>query len=246
MHVQAGLRLRLEIAPLVAVLDADHRVVHAAPGVACTQLVFLRERAKLIDRTRGGGADPEHSLAIWSSMLTGDHSFVDRFDTDGRRFIVIRANPADARDPRGLSPRERDVAVLLERRLSNKAIAIELGLAEGCVAGFVASIRRKLRVTSRAELARAIAAPDAGRVTELRIGRERLVVMSAPSAALRPLGVLTSAERDVAIAVAGGASNAAIARTRGTSESTIVNQLVSIYRKLGIHSRAELGAAVYG
>jgi DNA-binding CsgD family transcriptional regulator len=54
-----------------------------------------------------------------------------------------------------------------------------------------------------------------------------------------PLG-LTRAERAVVEAVLRGASNAEIARSRGTSPRTVANQLASIYEKLGVRTRYEL------
>ena len=51
---------------------------------------------------------------------------------------------------------------------------------------------------------------------------------------------LTDAEVVVARLAAAGASNAGIARTRRTSPRTVANQLASIFRKLGVNSRAEL------
>jgi DNA-binding NarL/FixJ family response regulator len=57
---------------------------------------------------------------------------------------------------------------------------------------------------------------------------------------------LTPSERDVALRAFEGASNRAIATARGTSERTIANQLKSIYRKLGVYSRAELAAVLAG
>lgn len=53
---------------------------------------------------------------------------------------------------------------------------------------------------------------------------------------------LTTAERDVALAVARGLSNAKIAAERQASPRTIANQVAAIMRKLGVSSRAELVA----
>ncbi|HEY1953967.1 MAG TPA: helix-turn-helix transcriptional regulator, partial [Polyangiaceae bacterium] len=53
---------------------------------------------------------------------------------------------------------------------------------------------------------------------------------------------LTRAERAVARRVARGESNAEIARARGSSPRTVANQVAQIFRKLGVASRAELGA----
>jgi len=80
---------------------------------------------------------------------------------------------------------------------------------------------------------------------ELDVGGEGFVVMSLPagSSPIAPLG-LSAAERQVAGDAAAGLSNAAIAKKRGRSPRTIANQLASIYRKLGVTSRAALAARV--
>jgi len=54
------------------------------------------------------------------------------------------------------------------------------------------------------------------------------------------------AECEVAIAIASGCSNAAIAKQRGTSIRTVENQIYGIFRKLGIGSRSELAAYLGG
>jgi DNA-binding CsgD family transcriptional regulator len=55
-------------------------------------------------------------------------------------------------------------------------------------------------------------------------------------------GDLTSAEREVALLALGGKSNNEIAEARHCSVRTVANQLQSVFRKLGIRSRAELAA----
>ncbi len=81
--------------------------------------------------------------------------------------------------------------------------------------------------------------PDA-RATRFVLGGEELFVLSVPLGSGGAVAALTPAERDVATLVASGAKNAEIARRRGTSVRTVANQLASIYRKLGVSSRAEL------
>jgi DNA-binding CsgD family transcriptional regulator len=69
------------------------------------------------------------------------------------------------------------------------------------------------------------------------------------SFSLSPLDLAKSfsrAEREVAMLVAIGCSNAAIARHRGTSIRTVENQIYGIFRKLGIGSRSELAAYLGG
>lgn len=51
---------------------------------------------------------------------------------------------------------------------------------------------------------------------------------------------LTAAEREVARLAVRGLTNAAIAKERGTSVPTVVNQLGAIYRKLGVSGRVGL------
>jgi DNA-binding CsgD family transcriptional regulator len=53
---------------------------------------------------------------------------------------------------------------------------------------------------------------------------------------------LTQAERDVIALIFAGCSNQEIGEARGTSARTVANQIQSIFRKLGVQSRAELVA----
>jgi DNA-binding NarL/FixJ family response regulator len=56
---------------------------------------------------------------------------------------------------------------------------------------------------------------------------------------------LTSAEKDVASDILAGLPNVAIGRKRGSSVRTVVNQVASIFKKVGAHSRLELCLVVY-
>jgi DNA-binding NarL/FixJ family response regulator len=60
-----------------------------------------------------------------------------------------------------------------------------------------------------------------------------------PTADLR--GLLSGSEAAIARDILAGRSNAEIARRRGTAIRTIANQIASIYRKVGVRSRLELG-----
>jgi DNA-binding CsgD family transcriptional regulator len=55
---------------------------------------------------------------------------------------------------------------------------------------------------------------------------------------------LTSAEGEVCVLVAGGASNADIAQARGTSSRTVANQISRILEKLGAASRDDIVRAL--
>ena len=84
--------------------------------------------------------------------MAGRWSLVDRFERDGRRFIVARSNEHALPDPRALTPRERAVVHLAALGKPNKLVAYELGLADSTVASHVANAMRKLGVSTRVEL----------------------------------------------------------------------------------------------
>jgi DNA-binding NarL/FixJ family response regulator len=86
-------------------------------------------------------------------------------------------------------------------------------------------------------------APRGLSVDRLEIGSDELAVFQwdiADLAAERAAATLTSAERAVLDLVVRGASNAEIARTRGSSIRTVANQVASLLRKLAATSRFEL------
>ena len=86
----------------------------------------------------------------------------------------------------------------------------------------------------------ALDAPADLRAGILKFRKREFLVLSFPSSVPESLSELTEAERSVALGVLRGASNAAIARQRGTSVRTVANQLATIYRKLAVRSRREL------
>ncbi|MCU0687227.1 MAG: helix-turn-helix transcriptional regulator [Polyangiaceae bacterium] len=71
---------------------------------------------------------------------------------------------------------------------------------------------------------------------------EEYLVLSFPVATATLPDQLTDAERVVLRELLAGKSNAEIAGARGTSPRTVANQISSLYRKLGVASRAELAA----
>jgi DNA-binding NarL/FixJ family response regulator len=124
---------------------------------------------------------------------------------------------------RRLPAREARVAELLGLGHSQKQIAFRLGLSQASISRAARNAVRTLDLRSVPELA----ALFAGHAPDEPANGPRFERLSA-------------AEREVARLVFQGASNAAIARIRGTSERTAANQLQAIYAKLGVHSRVEL------
>lgn len=82
--------------------------------------------------------------------------------------------------------------------------------------------------------------PPPGLVVEtVELGGETLVVFAFPVKAAAP-SPLTRAEQEVTALVLQGLTTAQIAAARGVASATVSSQLQSIYRKLGVASRAEL------
>jgi DNA-binding CsgD family transcriptional regulator len=98
----------------------------------------------------------------------------------------------------------------------------------------------KLRVSSRAELVARLSEPT--HLSRAVVAGKELLLFSHQERLPSPdrLADLTEAERDVARRALGGMSNARIARARGSSVRTVTNQLASVFRKLGVGSRAGL------
>ena len=85
--------------------------------------------------------------------------------------------------------------------------------------------------------------PNDLEVELIELDGQELAVITLPARGERSLlEALSSAEREVLLAVDAGKSNAEIAALRQTSSRTVANQLASIYQKLGVSSRHELVA----
>ena len=253
-HLGAGLRLLRTLeracggARDEAVLDSGGTVHHACgPARAQCARDALRDAVRRIDRarTRAGRADADTALASWEALVCGRWSLVDRFDADGRRYLVARRNDPAVSDPRGLSRCEAQAAEFLSLGHSEKQIGYALGISSAAVSRSIRSAVRKLGLRSRAELASLFAGRAAeGGCFELELGGEQLAVCARERPQPLAFEPLSGAEREIATLVSSGRSDGEIARLRGASTRTIGNQLGAIYRKLGIHSRTELAARI--
>jgi DNA-binding CsgD family transcriptional regulator len=83
-------------------------------------------------------------------------------------------------------------------------------------------------------------APAGLRGYAIEVDDQEFAVLEWSDAPLELPARLTAAEREVVRRMLLGASNADMARARGTSVRTIANQVASALRKLGIGSRLEL------
>lgn len=251
-HVSAGLRLRRLMAAagtdLVpeAILDSSGHIHDASgPASSTSARESLRAAVQRIERarTRLGRSQPEQAMESWRALVDGRWSLVDRFDSDGKRFVVALKNDQDILDPRGLSDREEQVAERIGLGRSTKEIAYELGLSLSAVSMAVGSARRKLGFDSRTELA-SFFSPNGMRVrlSETALAGEPMLVGAQPLIDEAIAAVLSPAEHEVAKALLAGSTSADVAARRGTSERTVANQIASIFSKLGVNSRIELAA----
>lgn len=154
-HLLAGLRLGRGLED-EAVLEPGGRVVHAEKAARSARaLEALRRRARQIDRARSapGRRDPAHALEAWEGLVSGRWSLIDRFDSDGRRYLVARRNDPHAAAPRALSARERQILAYAALGYANKHIAYTLGLAPSTVSSHLRTAMRRIGVPSRAALA---------------------------------------------------------------------------------------------
>jgi DNA-binding CsgD family transcriptional regulator len=103
-------------------------------------------------RAQLAAADVGDAASVWHGLLEGRFAVADRFDRDGRRFVVVRTT--DAGDRSALTTREREVLASIACGHANKRIALELGVSESTVSAALRGAARKLGVRSRVELAR--------------------------------------------------------------------------------------------
>ena len=164
-HIAAGLRLRRRWAdrenhPLSlgqeGVLFDEKQEIQETRGVAVDAARSLTEAVRQVSRARDGQLSDAESLAVWRGLLAGRYSVVHTTDTDGKRFIVVRANPAYVSDPRGLSEQQARVAATAALGYANKQIAYDLGISEATVATHLGRALAKLGLANRIELARTI------------------------------------------------------------------------------------------
>jgi DNA-binding NarL/FixJ family response regulator len=247
-HVAAALRLRrsltglgLETPSAEAVFEPNGRCLNAqGMGEPASARDVLRSAVLRMEGDRARASDEPESAR--EALLDGRWSLVDRFESDGRRFIVAYRNPPGVLDPRRLSRRERDVAARVAQGMSQATVASELGISASTVASVASAMVTKLGLGSTREL------PLFWRDTAgcpIALGREEAIAIEGVA---RPAAVqkLTPAEREVLKDVIRGRSNREIAARRRASVRTVANQIGALLKKLGAASRLELAAQSLG
>ncbi len=245
-HIAAGLRLRRALAP--------------ARGERSGSLLI--EAARRLDRTDAGLQEraPEGAVALWRTLVDGHCSLIEATDHDGKRYLLARRNDPEVVEPGALTPDERLVLAMCAVGHCGKVIAYELSVAPSTVSSRLQCGLHKLGLRSITELTRVLPQREATRPTSAKRRRpsdhplvpsgleaatfgvegDDYVMFSFPVPEIAPPSCLTPAERSVACGLLTGQSNAEIAEARGCSVRTVANQLRSIFRKLGVSSRAEV------
>jgi len=242
-HIATGLRLQRVLAsaafedPAVeAILDSEGRAQHSV-GMARMSGALEQLRQSVLERARTKEADLAADPA-WNAVLAGRWSLVDRFDSDGRRYVVAYRNPPGVLDPRRLTPREEGVTALAAIGRSNKEIAGQLGVTQSTVATLLAAALNKLGLSSRTMLP--LFWRDLhGRAWAVSNDEAPLIALSHQEDP-KGMSALTPAERAVALALLEGLSDRHIAAARNSSRHTVSKHVTAIYRKLGVSSRVEL------
>jgi len=156
-HLANALRLRCSGGGIEeAVLDPGGRALHAEeaarPAAARERLreaVLARDRA----RTSRIRRDEVEALALWQGLVAGRWSLVDRFESDGRTYVVAQRNATQPRAVLALGLRERQVLGHLAQGHSNKLTGYALGISESRVSETKRGLLLKLGVRTVADVA---------------------------------------------------------------------------------------------
>ncbi len=169
-HLGVAHRLRLRLASSEAagnapwnadaVLSPRGALEHAGGADVERARGQLRAAAVAIDRARGKlrRTAPDAALADWVGLADGKWSLVDKFDGDGKRYVLARRNEPRVGGLDRLTDRERAVAAYAALGHSNKLLAYDLGIAHSTVRVLLARAASKLGVRRREELVEAVRA----------------------------------------------------------------------------------------
>jgi DNA-binding CsgD family transcriptional regulator len=165
-HVTAVLKLRRQLRRVefdeedAAWFDPDGDCLDRGPCADAGVRQRLRHLVRARDRNRCERTQHQRVEIqdYWSNVLAGKWALLDRFDSDGKRFVIAVPIHRAGDRLRGLSKRQREVVELLGDGLSNKAIAYELGISTTSVGSHLNNIYAKLGVQDRTSAVRLVRA----------------------------------------------------------------------------------------
>jgi DNA-binding NarL/FixJ family response regulator len=242
-HLTSAMRLRRHLeangkSDPEAIFAPDGRTHHAegaARGRSALEDLRAAVRTREAALGRSGHGSGDQALRLWQAMVSGRWSLLDRFESDGRRFVMALANENIPNDPRALTPREEQVAQLAGLGEPNGRIAYAVGISAESVSVHLHSALRKLRCRTRRDLIRMMSGNNFEFTVDVH--GDLIGVIAEPPAERQSPANLTSAERRVFAALRAGKTNAEIAAERGTSQRTVANQVASILHKTNTESR---------
>jgi DNA-binding NarL/FixJ family response regulator len=186
------------------------------------EIVLSRARIQLAER---GAASAGLEAMVARSVGTG-YLAAQKAAARELRAIGRRLRPATGTGWDGLSPRERDVALLLAEGFGNQQIAAELHLSEHTVQAHVSRVLAAFGAASRLVVAAQLS---------------MLVVRDIPADAAP---ALTPRQTAVAARIANGLSNEAIAGELGVSTKTVEKHVSEILRRWDVSSRIGIARIV--
>jgi DNA-binding NarL/FixJ family response regulator len=144
------------VMPRLDGVGAMRELRRRVPGARVIVLTSFAEDDRLLPAIRAGAAgyllknaEPREIARAIRAAHDGQ-ALLD--PTVGARVVAALAEPGDEREAE-LTPREREVLDLIARGLSNKRIAVELGVSEKTVKTHVGHVLAKLGVTDRTQAA---------------------------------------------------------------------------------------------
>jgi DNA-binding NarL/FixJ family response regulator len=141
-----------------AVLSPNGKIEHAQ-GDACERENLRALAYATIAREAARGElrheQPQQAVAAWRGRVAARWTLIDRFERDGKRYVLARANEPAVTSASDLSSREQQVVASAALGRTNKEIAYDLGLAESTVRVLVARAAKKLGASNRSEAIRA-------------------------------------------------------------------------------------------
>ena len=135
-------------------IEVVRRLAKAAPLVKILMLTMYDDDESILGAVRAGalgyvlkGADADDLLRAIEAVAAGEAIFGPGLARRALQVLSAPPEPAFAQ----LTPREREVLVLIASGLSNQAIAAKLRLSTNTISNHISSIFGKLQVGSRAE-----------------------------------------------------------------------------------------------
>jgi len=167
-HIQSALRLRARLAAESpdaasapgalesgdALLTAEGKLLHAeGDAKLATARRALQTAVRDVTHARTALRDDAHrALGMWKGLVSAHWTLIDRFETDGERYVIARENVPQLNGLVALTPTERFVVAYAARGASTKEIAYTLGISATTVRVLLMRAARRYGVRSRKAL----------------------------------------------------------------------------------------------